>query len=47
MTNLIYTLVKPDEQKICFQGIARVFFWLRLIVFVILNEILISFLRFY
>ena len=47
MTNFIYSQMKPNEQKIRFQGIANVFFWLRLWVFVILNEIWTFFLRFH
>ena len=33
--------MKPNEQNNRFQGIAYVFFWIRLSVFVILEEILI------
>ena len=43
MTNLIYSHMKPNEQKIFFQGITPVF-WR---VLVIINEILIFFLRIY
>ena len=28
MTNLFYDQMKPNEQKICFEGIAHVFFGL-------------------
>ena len=46
MTNLIYSKMKPKEQKKRFQGIAHIFLALTR-VFVILNKILIFFLRFY
>ena len=46
MANLICTQMKPNEQKVRFQVIARVSFASTL-SFVILNEILIFFLRFY
>ena len=41
MTNLFYDQMKPNEQKIWFEGIANVFFWTRISNFVISNEILI------
>ena len=47
MKNLLYSQMKPNEQKRPFPGIAHVFFWLRFWVFVILNEILNFFLKFY
>ena len=40
MTNLTYSQVKPNEQKIRFLRIALVFFWF-LLILVIFNEILI------
>ena len=50
-SNLESVNVKPDlhsneanGQTIRFEVIARVFFWLRLVIFVILNEILMFFL---
>ena len=45
MANLISNQMKPNEQKIRFQGIAHVFL-VCISVFVILNEILIFFLGF-
>ena len=30
MKKVIHSLMKPNEQKIRFQRIARIFFWLRL-----------------
>ena len=46
MTNLIYIQMKRNEQKVVFQE-SLVFFCLGLLVFVILNEILMPFLRFH
>ena len=40
MTDLLYSQLKPNEQKNSFQGIGHVFFKIRLWVFVILNAIL-------
>ena len=46
MTIHIHSQMKPNEQKIHFQGIAHVFLALTQ-VFVSLNAILVFFLRFY
>ena len=46
MTNLINNQMKPNEKEIVFMESLIIFFWIRLSVFVILNEILIFFLRF-